>query len=87
MSNAGPAESHESQRVRSGKHKWWVVRELRFIQPGQAISVFAPNVEVQHNILDGYMAEGIRVEGVSGAFIHHNVVAYTSTSSWPNRLP
>lgn len=60
---------------------YWIVKDLKFTQHGRAIRITAPNVEVAHNILDGYREEGIRVDGGDNNFIHHNVIGHSFSCS------
>ena len=54
----------------------WLIKDLKFKDHGRAISIYASNVEIAHNIIDHFREEGIRVEGTTGARIHDNVIAF-----------
>jgi hypothetical protein len=54
----------------------WIIRDLKFKSHGRAISIYAPDVVVSHNIIDPFREEGVRVEGTTGAYIHDNVIAF-----------
>ena len=60
---------------------YWVIKDLKFTQHGRAITITANNTEVQHNLLEGYREEGIRVDGGDTNFLHHNVIGYSDSCS------
>lgn len=56
---------------------YWVVQDLKFTQHGRAMRITANNVEVAHNLLEGYREEGIRIDGGDTNSLHHNVIGYS----------